>query len=396
MILGLDFGASRVKSCLLQSLKDNYIHFDSKGSLFFSNKIGIVNKDFFITSLKRHLDFYLKKNLKITKIIICGEMHGFFYSKGKTISNYYSWRCKNKISFDDTLNKKNFISMTGMRPRIEIPYFKIKELKGINEVFGISEFICKKLGKFNNVLHSTYAQSLGLYILKNRKLIINKELSSINKNIKINYGYFNNIGTITYKKKTISIYGGFGDLQCSNKLMAMRKNRLILNLSTGSQLIFKYKSKKNDLDYRISFNKGLYSCITHIPSGRYLIYLAEKLKIPKKKFFNNLGIINISKLNFIEYKHYDLKDLNTNFKKIFKKVSKNEFLEIIIFVYVNQYLKLLKELKFEKLIITGGISFYLGNFISYLKYIFPKQTIEVSYSEDETIKFLLEHKSKLC
>ena len=46
MILGLDFGATRVKSRLLQSSKDNKIYFDSKGSLFFSTKSGIVSKNF--------------------------------------------------------------------------------------------------------------------------------------------------------------------------------------------------------------------------------------------------------------------------------------------------------------------------------------------------------------
>ena len=396
MILGLDFGASRVKSCLLQSSKKNYIHFDSKGSLFFSNKLGNVDKDFFIHTLKKHLNFYLRKKYKITKIIICGEMHGFFYSRGKYISNYYSWRCRNKISYDKTLNKKNFISLTGLFPREGVPYFKIKNLVGIDEVFGISEFICKKLGKFNNTLHSTYAQSLGIYILKNRKLFMNKELNPINKHIKINYSYFNNVGTIIYKKNTISIYGGLGDLQCSKQLNSIKENHLIMNLSTGSQLIFKYKSDKKHLDYRISFNKSLYSCITHIPSGKYLIYLAKKLKLSKNKFFYDLGMINIFNLNFIEFKSWDLRDLNTNFEKVYQKFTKKRFLEIILFVYTNQYIRLLKEIEFEKIIITGGISFYLSNFTSYLVYIFPNKIIKVSHNEDATIKFLLEYKSKLC
>ena len=323
-------------------------------------------------------------------------MHGFFYSNGNYISNYYSWRCANKISFDKVLNKKNFITMTGMKPREGTPYFRIKKMKKIEDVFGISEFICKHFGEFNNVLHSTYAQSLGIYLLDKKNLYINEELKSVNKNIKVNYDYFNKIGKINYKKDIISIYGGIGDLQCSNKLTSMSDNQLLMNISTGSQLIFKFDPKVKNFDYRISFNKKFYSCITHIPSGRYLIYLAQKMKMPKKKFFSQLGSINISKLQLNEYSDYNLKELNKNFEKIYQKVTKKKFIEIIIFVYANQYLKLLKKIKFTKLIITGGLSLYLNNLIEYLKYNLPIKDIEFSESEDETLKFMLDNKFKLC
>ncbi len=396
MILGLDFGATRVKSRLLQSSKDHKISFDTKGSLFFSTKSGFVNKNFFVNTFKKHLNFYLKKSLKVNKIIICSEMHGFFYSNGNYISNYFSWRCANKISFDKVLNKKNFISMTGMTPREGTPYFRIKNIKNIEDVFGISEFICKHFGEFNNVLHSTYAQSLGIYLISNKNLSINKELSSVNKNIKVNYDYLNKVGKINYKKNIISIYGGIGDLQCSNKLISMSDDQLLMNISTGSQLIFKFDPKVKNFDYRISFRRKFYSCITHIPSGRYLIYLAQKMKISKKNFFNELGSINISKLQLNEYSDYNLEDLNKNFEKIYRKCTKKKFLEIIIFVYANQYLKLLKKIKFTKLIITGGLSLHLNNLIEYLKYSLPIKNIELSDYEDETIKFMLDNYSKLC
>ena len=63
MILSLDFGATRVKSAISNSNKKTFF-FDTKGSLFYSNNAGVVKKDFFINTFKKHLDFYLKKKLK--------------------------------------------------------------------------------------------------------------------------------------------------------------------------------------------------------------------------------------------------------------------------------------------------------------------------------------------
>tara|TARA_B100000575_G_scaffold293761_1_gene306231 strand:+ start:206 stop:1399 length:1194 start_codon:yes stop_codon:yes gene_type:complete len=395
MILTLDFGASKIKSALIDNNKKFLYKYSSNGSLFYSNNKGYVKKDFFILSIKKHLNFYLKKKIKVKKIIICTEMHGFFYLKKNKFSNFISWRSNRKISFDKFFCKSSFNKKTGLLIHPGIPYFKIKKLKNINQVIGISEYICSCLGEYNLTLHSTYAQSLGIYEYAKSELKINEKLKDINKNISIKYGYNNHVGNINFKGHNISVFGGYGDLQCSNHLDDLVKNKIILNISTGSQLIFKF-NKSLDYDFRLSFNKKKYNCITHIPSGRYLLYFIKRLKISKKSFFYKINKINISKLKYNELDKYDLKLLYHNFNHIKKNISLENILSMIIYVYANNYKKNLDKLNFNEIIITGGLCKYLFNLIKFLKNTYPHSKINVleNINNDETINFL-KNKSEL-
>ena len=325
MYLALDFGASRIKSVLFSNKRKILNTFETKGSFFFS-EFGIVKKSFFIESFKKHLNFYLNKKNIIKCIITCSEMHGYFLNSN-TISDFFSWRCKySEFKFSKKF-KKSYLNSTGLTLREGTPYVKIKDLKKKCNIIGIPEFLCINLGKYNNCLHSTYAQSLGIYDYKCKSLKIRGELKHINENIKINYNYKNYIGDVFFKGKFIRMLGGFGDMQCSDTFHKLKENQAILNIGTGSQIIL--KKKFNNFDFRISFNKKMHSCITHIPAGRFLI--------------------NICKITQ-------------------KKMHKEKIFIIIIFIFVNNYIRKFKKLKnISELIIKGGIPKKLKIIELYLK-----------------------------
>ena len=91
--LAIDFGASRIKSVLLNN--EASLVFETEGSIKFGNSK--FSPIFFYLSAKKHLNFYYKKKISIENIFISSEMHGFFlFNKKKNFSPYLSWRFESK------------------------------------------------------------------------------------------------------------------------------------------------------------------------------------------------------------------------------------------------------------------------------------------------------------
>ena len=398
MYLALDFGASRIKSVLFSNKKKILNTFETKGSFFFS-KSGIVKKEFFIESFKKHLNFYSNKKNIIKCIITCSEMHGYFLNSN-TISDYFSWRCKySEFKFSKKF-KKSYLNSTGLTLREGTPYVKIKDLKKKCNIIGIPEFLCINLGKYNNCLHSTYAQSLGVYDYKCKSLKIRSELKHINENIKINYNYKNYIGDVFFKGKFIRMLGGFGDMQCSDTFHKLKENQAILNIGTGSQIIL--KKKFDNFDFRISFNKKIYGCITHIPAGRFLINISKILKLNQKIFFKKLQNIKTSDFDKINKKKFSRFDLKTFHDKISKKITqkkmyKEKIFILITYIFVNNYIKKFKKLKnISELIIKGGIPKKLKIIKLYLKrYFMIKKSNFIDIIIDDTNEFIKNNLDKI-
>jgi len=375
-ILLIDFGASRIKSAVAHNKN---ILFETVGSIIFKDKA--FNPIFFYKSLFKHLNFYKKiHQINFSKIYVCSEMHGFFLTstknkKKKTL--YYSWRYFSK----KRLKKKNLIYLnknlykkTGLKLRDGLPiknFLSIDNFNKYNLICGVAESLCVFGGRYNSNLHSTYAQSTGFFDLKNKfffKKFFKNKVYNKNK-LELGFVLFNGI--------KIKILGGYGDLQCATLGSNLKKNFLLLNLGTGSQIISKIKSKKisKNIEKRIFFkNKTLY-CITHIPSGRMLNFYSKKIdsKFKTKNYFwyymkhfvpknqkCKKKIINFLKINY-----------NLNHFKNFLNKNIDICCENLFYYYIWQYIVLIKNnfniSNYKKIYLSGGIPNkipFIKNFLS--------------------------------
>lgn len=323
-------------------------------------------------------------------------MHGYATWDGKKISNYFSWRYEKEDKL--RINKQKFVSETGIYPRKGIPYFKINKFckKKICTV-GIAEILCiSSKGPYYYTLHSTYAQSLGIYNLnKKNNLIIKKKLININSNISINYDYYNFVGKFVKFKKKYDVFGGFGDLQSALGNNEFKNKTVYLNLGTGSQVVFTKKNKK--FEFRINFNKKNFSCISHIPSGRYLLLIKRYFKIDYKKFFLNLKNV---KLDFNSTLKKNINNFNLRSYLIHLRKNKVDICnyEEILLIYLNQYIKILKKIPKEKIYLSGGISKKLQNLQFCLKKKFSTSKVILLNKEkkyDNTLLFLQKKYKKI-
>ena len=364
--IAIDFGASRIKSIAFISSNKIIDKFETTGSNYFKNNI--INPNFFYKSLIKHLNYYSKK-YKFTKIIICSEMHGYalFNKQKNKITKYFSWRFqrddkKTKKIIKD-LESKKFQKISGLKPRIGLPIINWladkSNKKGRNYLCGIGEILCIIGGKYYETLHSTYAQSTGFYKLNNNsffnKKIFSNKIVETKKNL---------IGTVIFKNMKKYIYGGYGDLQAAFTGSNIKSNEVLINMGTGSQIILKNNTKHNIyFEKRNYFNKILY-CKTHIPSGRSLNLIAEKInKIYRKKDYFWRIIKKIKLNNLIECN----KIINLDYFRLKKKLNNEEikknlenFIIIVLKSYCDQYINYInnpsfKKMKFKRVILSGGI-----------------------------------------
>ena len=274
----IDFGATHIKSVVTNKksiLKKTLLI--SQGSSFKGKEVPL---NFFLDSIIYHLKNATKHH-NIASIIMCCEMHGFFYNYSSNLSNYYSWRFSDTYSSKviKNIKKKRVLSSTNVSPRQGLPIVTLaslvekKKIKKKLKVYFLPQLICEKLGYSNNVVHATLAQASGLY-LKNK---------NINDFLKLDIALphysdetFLILGEINFKKNTIPVYGGYGDLQTS--LYNIQNDEWNINTGTGSQIVIKTKEKITNFETRAFFNGNTIQCISHLPAGRSLNLIANFLK----------------------------------------------------------------------------------------------------------------------
>jgi hypothetical protein len=313
-ILLIDYGASRVKSITF-SLEQNKMQgceFYSKGSSYYGNK---VKNTFFSNTLIKHLKEANKK-FDITGVIICSEMHGFCYKYKNFLSDYFSWR----FNFSDTSNlikiikNKAWFKDLNIYPRGGLPIVSLfsmgnkKLLKNNTEILFLPQVICNNLGKHYAKVHPTLGQSSGLY-LKNQDIC--KILKTEIKLPEYTSDDFPLIGEVSFKNKTLPVWGGYGDLQTA--LYNIKANTWNINLGTGSQVASISNKTLRGFESRAFFNNQVIQCITHLPAGRSLNLIANLLKDIREDednsyFWNKAKSLNFKK-SFIKNHKMDI-DLN--------------------------------------------------------------------------------------
>ena len=398
--IAIDFGASRIKSIAFISSHKIIDKFETVGSNYFKNKI--INPNFFYKSLNKHLNHYSKK-YKFTKIIICSEMHGYalFDKQKNKITKYFSWRFqrdhKKTENIIKDLETKKFQKITGLKPRIGLPIINWlsdkSNKKGRNYLCGIGEILCIIGGKYYGTLHSTYAQSTGFYKLNNTSFF-NKKIF-LNKIVKIRK---NLIGTIIFKNEKKFIYGGYGDLQATIAGSNVKNNEILINLGTGSQIILKNINKNYKVFEKRNYFNKVFDCKTHIPSGRSLNLIADKInKINKEQNYFWKTISRIKLYNLIKCKEIiDLDYFNLKKKLKAKEIKKNlnKFIIIVLKSYCNQYVNYinslsLKKTKSKNIVLSGGITNKIPVIKKYIEYETGIKTKLHNSTVDETLRGLL-------
>lgn len=290
----IDFGATRIKSCILN--QDTGVLSAVKSRPFpkplpkegFEVSVKEINAVFSEICKSYH------KKYKYQKIFICSQMHGFALQDGSGafVTDFISWqdeRClikKDGVSSYDIFTKelsKDFKQITGMRLRAGFPAVKVLDLLRNNKyktvkVLCLPEVLCLASGKSLNKVHSTMAQGSGAFDFKTKKpsdkiLALFKKYSSakvlfntLTNNVEAG-GYFIIGG------QEIPIYTGVGDHQCAILGAGNTKDTFSVNIGTGSQVSriqgANVKPPK-DLEVRYFFNDDVLFTITHIPAGRVL------------------------------------------------------------------------------------------------------------------------------
>jgi sugar (pentulose or hexulose) kinase len=309
-ILLVDFGASRVKTLLFDSVESAIVDNEecvspsAKSWDSVENRFEIPIEEYWKALLETVGKIILRhpeKNIK--NMWICSEMHGFVlaYLDGRAITPYISWKDQ-RANFDDiggesTFEKlkselQSFRSITGMNLKSGLPVLtlasgcrtgSIPELKVLSEgagvrVLSLVDWLLFRGGESMPKANITLAAGLGLYDINRRALsqeILNsKHLYSLNiMGLDIQCDISKPLGTIRIFDSAISVFGGIGDFQAALAGSGLfDKYDAVLNLGTGSQAAVKAfnTSEPNENEVRIMSDGSFLNVITHIPCGRAL------------------------------------------------------------------------------------------------------------------------------
>lgn len=363
----------------------NYKIFDLGGSfikIYCSKKNNINRIEMFqenIISLFKLKSIILENIEEDTEYIaFSSQMHGFilFDENNKNISEFITWK---NLSSKNILNENIFHNFykTGLQKRNDLPINNLNEflINNLNNSLFLKKIYFKNITEgildiTNNITHSTMACGSGFYDIFNNEYII--EYINYFKNIYNIDLIFDNVvnnfqisGFINKFNKNIPVYIGIGDFQSSLFGTNIKPNILLINMATGSQIAqIINKNNIENIDtkfsYRPYFNNYLIKCITHIPSGRFLNIFSnffKELNIDIWNYFNLLTIDDIYNANIkINTNIFsengiilsNINDKNLNIKNIISSILYN---------YVYQYIKLIKDnkLEFESIILSGGI-----------------------------------------
>jgi sugar (pentulose or hexulose) kinase len=386
----------------------NYMVFDIGGSfikIYDSSTEKIIKIKMFeepVISLKELKKILLDNlNNSIDYIGISSQMHGFilFDENNNNISDFITWK---NYATNNILNENTFdeFKNTGLQKRNDLPINNLNDFLIKNNIFNkkihfknITEGI---LDESFGITHDTMACGHGFYNIFS-KIYIREYIEYFKQIFNIDLLFDNVVnnnqlsGFIYYENKKIPVYVGLGDLQASINSFCFKKDFLLLNLATGSQIVSIVNESSNDINpnisYRPFFNNYL-KCITHIPSGRFLNIYVD--------FFNEINI------NFWDYINDlsldDLYNSNLNIETdIFSKegisisgikynLNLKNLISSILYSYITQYITLIKSNNFTYnfILLSGGI----GKKVKLIKLMIEKELhtdVIINDSDDDSL-----------
>jgi sugar (pentulose or hexulose) kinase len=273
-ILLVDFGASRIKALLFDSVRSAIIDKEERASPSAQSVSSIKNRfeipiegywEALLESAGKIILRHPEKNIR--QMWICSEMHGFVLTHldGSAITPYISWKDQ-RASFDSingesTLEKlsaelESFRSITGMNLKSGLPVLtlasgvmtgSISELKALSgkvnvRVLSLVDWLLFRGGESAPKANITLAAGLGIYDINKRTLsqeILHSHfLRSINiSGLGIQNDLSKPLGNIKIYNSDISVYGGIGDFQAAIQGSGLLdRYDGVLNLGTGEML----------------------------------------------------------------------------------------------------------------------------------------------------------------
>lgn len=371
-IILIDFGASRVKSILIDSLSQKIIDAKEVSSPSLKTESNVIGH--FEIPVKNYFNAFsdtalalLDKHPDVSAIYICSEMHGFALLDKDTneFLPYISWK-DNRIDIAQHIDSSTwFIKKTGMKLRPGLPFLNLKYFNFPQKnykFFTLVDAILYQISAKNIKSDYSLAVSTGLVDINTKSW--SNELYKFN-NIEfheINFDHRNPIAEFG----SIKIFGGIGDLQSAILGTGITDNAII-NLGTGSQVIC--KGNINESEIRPVLDDYL-KVITHIPSGRALNILND--------FFNSITNDNFFWDHWAELNYNDVINADNNvdlnmFESAYNYSSQNGFIKFregrsnfklilsdIAKSWVLQYINILNKLDDQKICktvkVAGGLA----------------------------------------
>lgn len=309
----VDFGASRIKSVLVDTDTDTVIDSCSEASP--SSQHQIVDSKFEVPAIEYWNVFESIVNNLILKhgapdaIYICAEMHGFVLTRdGEPLTGYISWKDQRVKMQEVEQYAEQFFQTTGMKLRTGLPVVSIRKVR--NQFTDsvrfntLVDWILIKGGCSDPKSNITLAASTGFVNIDN-KWVVEKatEYNQITTDIR------ECLGHVIVGNHSIPVYAGIGDLQSAMYGAGLGENvDAVLNLGTGSQVACRHVK---GTETRPDVNGKLTSVITHIPCGRALNVFATFVNsiAGTDVFWNNwsaitfenvVSVIPSSNLNFFD------------------------------------------------------------------------------------------------
>ncbi|SFB85275.1 FGGY family of carbohydrate kinases, N-terminal domain [Brevinema andersonii] len=278
--LFIDFGASRIKTAIFTN--GQYIQIQN----FTPVAKELRASHYYEISLQKIQDLFQEilntyHNFSIKKFFICSEMHGFALCdcNNNFLTNYISWQDNRaadvvgNISTYEWARKRlpTFREKTGMNIKNGLPAINLLHLLRTQDLPKKIKIISLPEIIIGSKIHNTLLAGLGIWdIYQNQPYEEFFRLCN-----ELGYEITTNMPTsaieIVGSIHNISIYTPVGDNQCALLGSGVKKNDVIFNLGTGSQVAqISELDPYASIEQRPYFNNENLSIITHIPSGRVL------------------------------------------------------------------------------------------------------------------------------
>lgn len=410
----IDFGASRIKSVLLQN--DIFVNnIDYLPPLPFSSND--TKYEVPITHIKDIFSNIVKDNINnnIDSIFICSEQHGFaLINDNNFITEYISWKDNRAVEKIDglstidfvKLNLPNFKKHTGMNIKPGIPSINLLHMMRLKSIPNRIKIISLPEIFGGNKIHSTMLAGLGIWDIykKERYEDLFKLYSDMGYDVIFNEPTYD-VESVDTIYDNIKLHTAVGDNQCAILGSNLANNQLIINMGTGSQIAkLDTLDINTNMEQRPYFKNNSLSIITHIPSGRalncFVGFIDECFKyvsseISAWKLFDNIKLEDIVNSSMI----FNLKVFDSaygfenggslNFIKE-NNFNVNNYIASLLKSYIEQYFEIITEysIKYTDILLAGGIPMKISLIKDYIKNI-KKQNVIINRSkEDETLQGL--------
>ncbi len=292
MYLAIDLGSSFIKSALLDTDNKRISDIRKKAAQTAKGK-----SELSIAELAAAVSDIIERyclEYEIEGIVFSSQMHGvmLFDENGEPKTPYVTWQDTRALektvggeeSYVELIRRtvpREVLSRTGCDINSShsvclLKYFAERDVLGRVALLG--DALLETLLGHRVPMHETIAASTGIYDIYSKAW--SKEMIGI---LGLDGMSFPPVcadgepaGVLTALGRDIPVYAPVGDQQACILGTFLKSNELMINVSTGSQLIcFDADAKQGDYEIRPFFEGNYYRTIAHLPSGRSLNVLFD-------------------------------------------------------------------------------------------------------------------------